>query len=133
MAPPARHYFETLTALVKDFLAEINLTKFDQNSDRAIWEVHGFIGGYEIRLKEIFNQSGRIYSYYVIKAGQVVVGFDNYPDRRALREKYGLSFKEHLDELIAHKHGPRKEGIELTDEMTLKLFLSYLKDEKYLL
>ncbi len=73
-----------------------------------------------------------MYSYYLIHDNEVVVGFDNYPDRRALREKYGQNFKFHLSELVAHKHGPRKETLELTEEMTVEKFLEYLKEGNYL-
>ena len=92
MAQPARRYFTTLTALVQDTLDTIRLDRLHFNPDQVIWEVHGSLGEFDIRLKEIFTQSGRRYSYYVVKAGQVVVGFDNYPDRRALRRKYGERF-----------------------------------------
>ena len=100
MAPPTRDYFTTLTNLAQSFLDEISFNQLNLNPERAVWEVHGSVGKYQVRLKEIFNQSGRMYSYYVITGGEVVVGFDNYPDRRVLREKYGRDFKVHLSELI---------------------------------
>ena len=132
MAAAARDYFVRLTELAQSFLDQVSLNRLDLNPERAIWEVHGSIGEYQLRLKEIFNQSGRLYSYYVIKVGVVVVGFDNYPDRRALREKYGQNFSMHLSELIPHKHGPRKELLELTEEITLETFLDYLNQKNYL-
>jgi hypothetical protein len=55
-----------------------------------------------------------------------VVGFDNYPDRRALQQKYGQNYKAYLSELIPHKHGPGKTTLELTVEMTMEQFLNYL-------
>ena len=133
MARPTRNYFATLTALVQNTLDKIDLTELDISSERAIWQVHGTASeAYKVRLKEIFNQAGRMYSYYLIHEDEVAVGFDNYPDRRALQKKYGRDFKLHPFELVAHKHGPRKETLELTEEMTVKKFLNYLKKESYL-
>ncbi len=128
MAQPTRRYFATLTELVKSRLDSIRSDKLDTNPNRTVWEVHGFAGQFYIRLKEIFDQSGRKYSYYILDEGTVLVGFDNYPDRRALQQKYGQEFTSHLSELIPHKHGQRKETLELTAEMNVELFLDYLQN-----
>ena len=129
MAQPTQNHFETLTDLAQNALDKVSLSRLDFNPDRAIWEVHGSLGEFEIRLKEIFSQAGRMYSYYVIKSGEVVVGFDNYPDRRALQQKYGQDISAHLSELVPHKHGPRKVSLELTEEMTVEAFLEYLREQ----
>jgi hypothetical protein len=129
MAQPPRQYFASLTILVQVTLDKTSFTRLHFNPDRAIWEVHGFWEGYDIRLKEIFTELGRMYSYYVINDGQVVVGFDNYPDRRVLRQKYGAEFTAHLSQLIPHKHGARKITVELTETMDVKKFLDYLDTE----
>lgn len=129
MAEPTRSYFATLTTLVQNVLDEVSLKRLDYNANRALWEIHGSLGQFDIRIKEIFIQSGRMYSYYVISEDEVIVGFDNYPDRRALRQKYGQAFKACLAELIPHKHGPRKTTLELTEEMTVEVFLDYLHQE----
>jgi hypothetical protein len=129
MAQPTRRYFTTLTDLAQNSLDKISLRRLLLEPDRVIWEVHGSVGQFDIRLKEIFNQSGRMYSYYIISAGQVVVGYDNYPDRRALQQKYGQGFTAHLSELIPHKHGVRKTTLELTEAMTVEVFLDYLHRE----
>ncbi len=126
MAQATRSYFTTLTVLAQNALDRISLDRLDFNPDRIIWEVHGSSGQFDIRLKEIFNQSGRMYSYYVLDDNGVVAGFDNYPDRRALRLKYGQEFKFYLSRLIPHKHGPGKTTLELTEEMTVEAFLDYL-------
>jgi hypothetical protein len=117
---------------VEEVFDEVVLSRLDVTSERAIWEVQGSVGEYNIRFKEVFIQAGRMYSYYVIKEEEVVVGFDNYPDRRVLREKYGRDFQTHLSELVAHKHGSRKESLELTGEMTVEMFLNYLYEQNYL-
>jgi len=129
MAQPTQRYFATLTTLVEDALDKISLNRLHFSPDRVIWEVHGSLAKFDIRIKEIFNPSGRRYSYYVIRAGKVVVGFDNYPDRRALRRKYGRDFTTHLSELIPHKHGVRKTTLALTEAMRVDAFLDYLHKE----
>ncbi len=127
MAQPPRHYFTKLTNLVGSAFNKVTLSRLDYTPQRTIWEMHGSHNEFDLRLKEIFDQSGRLYSYYVLKAGEVVAGFDNYPDRRALQEKYGQSFKTHLGELIPHKHSYRKETLELTEEMRVETFLGYFQ------
>ena len=129
MAQPTRRYFATLTTLVQNALDEISLDRLHFSPDRVIWEVHGVLRQFDVRLKEIFSQSGRMYSYYIIRAGKVVVGFDNYPDRRALRQKYGRGFTAHLSELTPHKHGACKTTLELTETMSVGAFLDYLHKE----
>ena len=129
MAQPARRYFATLTALVQKALYNVSFHRLHFDPDRVIWEAHGSLERFDIRLKEIFNQSGRMYSCYVIAGDRVVVGFDNYPDRRALRQKYGQDFTAHLSELIPHKHGARKATLELTAEMSVEGFLDYLREK----
>lgn len=129
MAQPTRRYFATLTTLVKSRLDNIRFDRLNTNPNRTVWETSGSIGQFDIWLKEIFDQSGRKYSYYILNEGVVLVGFDNYPDRRALQQKYGQEFTSHLSELIFHKHGHRKETLELTAEMDVELFLDYLQND----
>ncbi|MCI0495590.1 hypothetical protein L0Z72_11360 [candidate division KSB1 bacterium] len=70
-----------------------------------------------------------MYSYYIIEDRRVLVGFDNYPDRRALIQKYGEAFSEHLDELIPHQHGIDKLTFELTEDINVAMFLDYMNDD----
>ena len=60
---PSRNYFTALTQVVKKTLDEAVLVKFEIVSDRALWEIHGSFGSFQIRLKEIFSALGRMYSY----------------------------------------------------------------------
>ncbi len=130
MALPTQNYFATLTQLTEQVLDEVSWHQLDFNSDRALWEIHGSFKQYRIRLKEIFSQSGRMYSYYVIRENKVMVGFDNYPDRRALQQKYGQYYKRHIGKLVPHQHGERKITVQLTEEMTVEMFLDYLNLKK---
>lgn len=126
MAQPPRSYFTTITNFAEKVLDSVRFTRLEFNPDRTIWEIHGSINKLDIRLKEVFIRAGRMYSYYVLDQGKVVVGFDNYPDRRALEKKYGNNFTAHLSELIPHKRGPDKLSLELTDETTIERFSEHL-------
>ncbi len=129
MAEPTRRYFKTISGLVRNALDRVTLSRLDSNPDRSLWEMHGSVGKFDIRVKEIFSQSGRMYSYYVINEGKVEVGFDNYPDVHALRRKYGSDFHKHVSELIPHKHGSCKRTMELTEERSVEDFLEHLQEE----
>ena len=126
MEKASQLYFATVTQLVYDALDKIEVERLDRNPERALWEVHGMRGPYHIRLKEIHTQTERLYSYYILKENEVVAGWDNYPDRQVLRQKYGKDVHKHLFESIPHKHGFHKATIELTEEMSVALFLQYV-------
>ncbi len=129
MARSTRDHYAALTAQVAATLNTISFQRFEYNSQRALWEIHGTWGTYNVRLKEIYSTKGRMYSFYVIYANNVVVGFDNYPDRQALYAKHQEAFTSHLDELIPHKHSTGKETLELTETITVETFFDYLRKE----
>ena len=60
----------------------------------------------------------------------VLIGFDNAPDIKALKIKYGENYVQHHDERIPHFHGRGKESIELTKEISTKEFLETVKSFK---
>ncbi len=129
MEEAARKYFETLNKLVEADLDRITLKRTDFNPKRSIYEIHGSLGSLQIRIKEIYMQSGRMYSYYVLLENIILVGFDNYPDIKMLQMRYGKDFRKHISELIPHKHGQNKEICELSNEMFIETFLDYVKKE----
>ena len=53
-------------------------------------------------------------------------GFDNAPDPRAIRMKYGKIGVEHKGENVPHLHLENKTRIELTEEMTFSDFIEWL-------
>ena len=129
MAQSTRDHYTALTAQVAATLDTISFKRFEYNQQRTLWKVHGTWGKYNVRLKEVHSAKGRMYSFYVIDASSVVIGFDNYPDRQALYANYQEAFASHLDELIPHKHTANKETLELTEPMTVATFLDYLRKE----
>lgn len=63
----------------------------------------------------------------IIKEDSVVMGFDNAPDIKALKLKYGKDFIYHLNERIPHFHGKEKKRTELTEEIGFNEFLEKIK------
>ena len=126
-AKVGRH-FATVIDLARQKLDQVEIVQEDTSPARAILELHGLLGSYDIRIKEIFSAEGKSYSYYVLREGQVVVGFDNYPDRRILREKFGRQFTAHLHERIPHRHGQGKSSVEVTEEYDVQRFLEVISE-----
>ena len=67
------------------------------------------------------------YAYYVLDPdNQVVQGFDNSPDIRAIKLKYGAKYRTHLHERVPHQHAA--DGtMDLADLMTFDDFLTWLR------
>jgi hypothetical protein len=118
-----RRHFAAVIDLARQKLDQVEIVQEDISPARAILELHGLLGSYDIRIKEIFSAEGKLYSYYVLREGQVVVGFDNYPDRRVLREEFGRQFVAHLHERVPHRHGQGKGSVEATEECDVRTFL----------
>ena len=80
---------------------------------------------YQVRLREIRRADGsRKYAYYVLHQSQIIVGFDNASDPRALRLKFGEDYACHRLELVPHRHTEGKKAIELTSEMDCAAFIA---------
>lgn len=111
MAATSTGDLQNFIEIAQSQLDNITYQRSEQSQQRAIYELHGLWRGYEIRLKEIYSSKGRMYSYYVLRQRRVIVGFDNYPDRPVLKQKYGQQFNQHLSDLIPHKHNLDKQTV----------------------
>ncbi len=58
-------------------------------------------------------------------------GFDNAPDPRAIRMKYGKIGKEHAGENIPHLHLDEKTKIVLTEEIRFSDFFEWLQKKSH--
>jgi hypothetical protein len=116
-------HFAAVIDLARQKLDQVEIVQEDISPARAILELQGRLGNYDIRIKEIFGAEGKLYSYYVLREGQVVVGFDNYPDRRVLREKFGRQFAAHLHKRVPHRHDQGKSSVKVTEECDVRTFL----------
>lgn len=83
-------------------------------------------GKYQILVTELFSDGLRKYRYYVLDGNRVEAGFDNSPDPRAIRLKYGEIGLEHTGENIPHLHLEDKTVLSLTEEITFQAFVSWL-------
>lgn len=127
MANTAREDFERITALARTRLDQVEISQ-EVDPDRAILTISGYYLAYRIILKETISGRGRRYAYYILSDNRVMAGFDNHPDRQALRLKYGDDFASHLNDLIPHRHGPNKSSLQLTPPWTAEQFLGALDD-----
>ena len=105
---------------------DVRILSWDVSPIRSRLKLRGRWHQYEIAISEVVLPQRRVYSYYVLKGGEVVVGFDNTADREVLRKVYGSDFGRHLYDLIPHRHGLRKQTCEITDEMTFDDFVDWL-------
>jgi hypothetical protein len=99
----------------------------DATPERSILRLQADYGQYRIVVTELFSDTARKYSYYVLRGERVEAGFDNSPDPRAIRLKYGEIGPEHAGEPIPHLHLEDKTRLSLTEEMSFLSFVEWLK------
>ena len=101
--------------------------EIDATPDRSILRISAEYGKYQILVTELFSAGIRKYRYYVLRGDWVEAGFDNAPDSRAIRLKYGKIGEEHAGENIPHLHREDKSQLYLTEEMSFQDFVDWLK------
>ena len=121
----SRHFAEIIELAQSAF--EQVTYEIDATPDRAILRIEAEYGKYQILVTELFSDELRKYRYYVLRGNWVEAGFDNSPDPRAIRLKYGEIGKEHAGEHIPHLHLDDKTRLSLTEEMTFSGFVDWLK------
>ena len=121
----ARHFAEIIE-LAQSIFEHVTY-EIDTTPNRAILRIKAEYGKYQILVTELFSDGLRKYRYYVLRGKQVEAGFDNSPDPRAIRLKYGKSDKDHVGEYVPHLHLENKTRLPLTEEMTFVEFLTWLK------
>ena len=121
----SRHFAEIIELAQSVFE---NVTyEIDATPDRAILRIEAEFGKYQILVTELFSDGLRKYRYYVMRGNWVEAGFDNSPDPRAIRLKYGEIGEEHAGENVPHLHLEDKTSLSLTGEMTFAEFVRWLK------
>jgi len=88
--------------------------EIDTTPERAILRLQARYGLYRVSVVELFSDKLRKYRYYVLREEWVEVGFDNSPDPRAIRLKYGEIDNKHTGEYIPHLHQDDKLQLSLT-------------------
>lgn len=99
----------------------------DVTPARAILRLQATYGLYQIFIRELFSDGLRKYSYYILRDDRVTAGFDNSPDPRAIRLKYGSIGKEHVGEPVPHLHLENKAQMSLTEDMVFSAFIDWLE------
>lgn len=98
----------------------------DTTPERSILRLQATYGHYQVVITELFSDNVRKYRYYVLRGDWIEAGFDNSPDPRALRLKYGR-IGQHAGEYIPHLHQHNKTQISLTEESTFSSFVDWLQ------
>ena len=128
MATPFTDALDRIVAQFQAVFTRPEILRREERPDIALLEMRGDYGSYLIYLREIRRADGsRKYAYYAVEQGQVSAGFDNAPDPRALRLKYGPAYPQHRLEPVAHRHTAAKQTLELTPEMDCAAFIAWLQ------
>ncbi|QTA81871.1 Uncharacterized protein dnl_42250 [Desulfonema limicola] len=124
-------YFADIITLASSVFEQVEYNT-DITPERAILQIRGKYGLFQIFITELIDHKMRKYRYYVLKEDRVEAGFDNAPDPRAIRLRYGKIGGEYAGKNIPHLHLNDKTDIELTDEMTFSDFIQWFESKYYL-
>jgi len=128
MATPFTEIVDRVVALFESAFVHSVVLRREERPHLALVEMDGTYGIYRVHVREIWQADGvRKYAYYALYQSEVVVGFDNASDPRALCLKYGKDYARHRLELIPHRHTEGKQALELTGEVDCAAFITWLK------
>jgi hypothetical protein len=130
--------YETLDRLISQLaqnFGEIEVKRRVVTPDVAILDVECVYHTFRVIISEIIETGKRKYAYLLLDtSNDVVVIFDNSPDWKVAQLKYGVDYRTHCREWIPHQHSYKRQEINLTTEMTLTDFLTWIENQfpKYL-
>ncbi|MEH1767417.1 hypothetical protein [Nostoc sp.] len=119
-------YFTNIVTIAQADFEQINYTT-DITPKRSILRLEAQYGQYRVLITELFSDELRKYRYYILRGDWVEAGFDNSPDPRAIRLKYGRIGKEYTNQYIPHLHRDDKNQLFLTEEITVSDFINWIK------
>ena len=119
-------YFNDIIKQSQDIFENIEYNS-DSTPERAILNIQAEYGLHRIFITELFSDNIRKYRYYILDENYIEAGFDNAPDPRAIRLKYGKIGKEHAGKNVCHLHLENKTRIELTEAMSFFDFIKWLQ------
>ncbi|MCP4405411.1 MAG: hypothetical protein GY801_49935 [bacterium] len=125
MDTQTHHDFTRIVQQAQALFTDIRYVS-DATPERAILRLQAKYGSYRVFVTELRDAQTRKYRYYLLKDAWVMAGFDNSPDPRALRLKYGR-IGQHAGELVPHLHRENKQHLELTDEITMEEFIQWVR------
>ncbi|MCA9967369.1 MAG: hypothetical protein KC423_24140 [Anaerolineales bacterium] len=120
-----KQYFAHVITVSSAAFTDVEYT-IDETPKRSILRLQAMYGSFRLFVTELFSENRRKYRYYLLKDNWVEVGFDNSPDPRALRLKYGQITTSQVGELVPHLHLANKTELFLTDEISYDEFLDWL-------
>lgn len=121
-------YFAGVIAIAQTAFEQVHYV-IDATPERAILRLQAGYGAYRVLITELLSEGLRKYRYYVLRGDWVEAGFDNSPDPRAIRLKYGRIGEEHAGEQVPHLHRQDKTQLTLTEEMTVATFVQWVKSD----
>jgi hypothetical protein len=128
MAWPPGEHIEVLVAQAKQLLTDVSVVRHDVSLNRALIDLEGQWFGYRIVVSEIHRaDSSMRYAYYVLgNDNQLVHGFDNSPDARAIRQRYKARWKSHIHEEVPHRHDANRNLVLTPEPMTFEAFVEWI-------
>jgi len=121
-------HLEQILTLARQSFSAVEIIKYDISEERALLKLKCTCEHRDVFVTGVITQRERWYSYYLLESKAILIGLDNYPDRPALRLKYGDTFGQHLHEPIPHIHTENKQKLELTEEQTFADFMQMVSD-----
>ena len=125
MDKTASEYFDSVIKTAQSTLEKPEY-ETDVTPKRSILHIRGRYGLYQVLITELFSDGIRKYRYYVLQKNRIEAGFDNAPDPRAIRLKYGKIGKEHAGKNVPHLHLEDKTRTIMTEEMVFFDFIEWL-------
>ncbi len=128
MAWPPEQHIAALIQKANRVLQGVRFLRDTVHQSHAVLSLEGSWGDYRIVVSEIHRNNGTVrYTYYVLDQNNALhTGFDNSPDRVALRLKHDSAFFAHFHEELPHQHTPEGD-IHLTGLMDFDGFLAWLE------
>lgn len=120
-------YFAGIVSLAQTVFDQVEAT-IDATPQRSILRLQADYGIHRVSVVELVNADARKYRYYLLRGDFVAVGFDNSADPRAIRLKYGRIDKTTTGQLIPHLHLNDKTDMILTEEMSFRAFIAWLRE-----
>ena len=127
MAEPVGAALDAVITKAQAVLQDVRVVRRDERPARSLIDFEGRWGIYRIIISEIYVADGSVrYAYYVLDAeNRLFQGFDNSPDIRASKQRYGPAYRQHLHERVPHQHSS-EDTLTLTEPMNFDAFMAWL-------
>lgn len=126
MDAEVRGNFADIIALAQATFEQVEYVT-DFTPSRAILRLQAKYRAHTILVTELLGTGVRKYRYYILRGEWIEAGFDNAPDPRAIKLKYGQIGQEHTGENVPHLHLNNKMHLSLTEDMTFQSFIDWIK------